>query len=124
MLCRQCLADLTVLNGEIAIHFPGLDGLEKPIVWLFPKLAVCLACGCTQFTVPERELRLLNENVSPATPEIEGELLDRALREYQARNWDPSPFCELPANIRAKIKNRATQLQHAEDRLNTAARAA
>jgi hypothetical protein len=46
-------------NGEIAIHFPGLKGLDKPIVWVFPKLAVCLECGFTQFTVPERELSVL-----------------------------------------------------------------
>ena len=25
-------------------------------MWLFPKLAACLECGFTQFTVPEREL--------------------------------------------------------------------
>jgi hypothetical protein len=28
-------------------------------VWTFPKLAVCLHCGFTEFTVPERELTVL-----------------------------------------------------------------
>lgn len=124
MLCGRCAAETTVLNGEIAIHFPGLEGLDKPIVWVFPKLAVCLACGCTQFTVPERELQLLNENVSTAIPQNEHETLERALKEYRIRNWDPSPFCDLPANIQAKIRNRAKKLKEAEDRLKASVDAA
>jgi hypothetical protein len=36
-----------------------LKGLDKPIVWVFPKLAVCLHCGFTEFTLPERELKVL-----------------------------------------------------------------
>ena len=60
MLCSRCAFDNhDTFNGEIAIHFPGLKGLDKPIVWTFPKLAVCLECGFTAFTVPERELRVL-----------------------------------------------------------------
>jgi hypothetical protein len=54
------------LNGEIGIHFPGLDGLDKPIVWVFPKLKVCLECGLTEFEIPERELRVLKESASAA----------------------------------------------------------
>jgi hypothetical protein len=38
------------------IHFSGLKNLDKPGVWVFPKLLVCLDCGCSHFTVPEREL--------------------------------------------------------------------
>ena len=60
MLCRRCAFDNhDTLNGEIAIHFPGLKGLDRPIVWVFPKLAVCLECGFTDFTVPARELSVL-----------------------------------------------------------------
>ena len=40
-------------NGELAIHFPGIKGLQKPIVWVFPKVRVCLDCGYADFTVPE-----------------------------------------------------------------------
>jgi len=29
-------------DSEVAIHFPGIEGLQKPIVWTFPKLRVCL----------------------------------------------------------------------------------
>jgi len=71
-----------MFNGEIAIHFRGLEGLDTPIVWVFPKLAVCLDCGFTEFTVPERELQVLQrgspvkgavvlvEKVDPATGEV------------------------------------------------------
>ena len=61
--CTSCQSkDQRTLNGEIAIHFPGLDGLEKPIVWVFPKLLVCLNCGFTEFVVPAVELRQLVES--------------------------------------------------------------
>ena len=46
--------------GEVAIHFPGLAGLDQPIVWVFPELAICIRCGFTEFTVPDRELRVLS----------------------------------------------------------------
>jgi len=60
MGCKACTSDnQSSFNSEIVIHFPGLKGLEKPIVWVFPKLAVCLRCGSTEFIVPERELRVL-----------------------------------------------------------------
>ena len=58
--CRSCeSANQSTFNGEIAIHFPGLEGLDKPIVWVFPKLLVCLNCGFTEFAIPETELRQL-----------------------------------------------------------------
>ena len=50
------------LNGEIAIHFPGLEGLDKPIVWVFPKLLVCLNCGFAEFAIPEAEVRRIVES--------------------------------------------------------------
>ena len=60
MTCSRCNSDSqSTFNGECAIHFPGLKGLDKPIVWVFPKLVVCLHCGLTEFTVPEKELRVL-----------------------------------------------------------------
>jgi hypothetical protein len=46
------------------IHFPGVKGLDKPVVWVFPKLQVCLGCGLTLFTIPETELRLLEDGVA------------------------------------------------------------
>jgi hypothetical protein len=48
-----------IFNGEVAIHFPGLKGLDMPIVWVFPKLKICLKCGVAQFELPENELQVL-----------------------------------------------------------------
>ena len=60
MSCKSCQSEnVRTLNGEVAIHFPGLEGLDKPIVWVFPRLLVCLNCGFTEFAIPEAELRQL-----------------------------------------------------------------
>ena len=65
MTCKGCHSNKqSVFNSEIAIHFPGREGLEKSMVFVFPKLAVCFHCGFTEFTVPERELQTL-ERGSP-----------------------------------------------------------
>jgi hypothetical protein len=62
MTCKGCHSEKrSVYNGEVAIHFSGREGLEKPIVWNFPKLLVCLHCGFTEFTVPKRELQVLEQ---------------------------------------------------------------
>lgn len=65
MGCQKCSSEnQSTFNGEVAIHFPGLKGLDKSIVWVYPKLALCLSCGLTEFTVPERELRVLLHDTS------------------------------------------------------------
>jgi hypothetical protein len=50
----------------MGIHFVGLRNLDKPTVWVFPNLKVCLECGLTEFEIPERELRALKEGASAA----------------------------------------------------------
>jgi hypothetical protein len=58
--CTSCQSEnQKTLTSEIAIHFPGLEGLNKPIVWVFPRISVCLDCGIAQFMVPETELEVL-----------------------------------------------------------------
>jgi len=47
--------------AEINIHFPGMGGLDKPSVWVFPRLKVCLDCGLTQFQMAETQLTQLTE---------------------------------------------------------------
>jgi hypothetical protein len=62
MSCKSCESEhQSTFNGEVAIHSPGLKGLNEPIVWVFPKLVVCLDCGLTEFAIPEAELRQLRE---------------------------------------------------------------
>jgi hypothetical protein len=66
MSCKSCgSSNQKKVSGEIAIHFPGLKAIDKPVVWVFPELVVCLDCGNAEFAVPEAELRLLQRgNVS------------------------------------------------------------
>ena len=67
MSCQRCGSVCNSgFNGEVAIHFPGLDGLDKPIVWVFPMLQVCMACGFTKFAIPEAGLRQLVEGAAEA----------------------------------------------------------
>ena len=62
MKCQKCSSEIpSTFNGEVAIHFPGLKGLDKSIVWVFPKLLVCLNCGFTEFAISETELRVLRD---------------------------------------------------------------
>jgi hypothetical protein len=67
--CRSCFSkNQQFYSSEVAIHFPGRDGLNKPIVWVFPTLTVCMDCGVAQFNIPDRELQVLatGERVSGA----------------------------------------------------------
>jgi len=43
----------------VAVHFPGLKNIDKPVLWVFPELTVCLDCGTAEFAVPDAELRQL-----------------------------------------------------------------
>jgi hypothetical protein len=67
MSCKSCQSqNQHNFASEVAIHFPRLKGLDKSIVWTFPKLAICLECGFTEFTVPKRETRVLREGIAPS----------------------------------------------------------
>jgi hypothetical protein len=62
MSCPQCVssnqADFT---AEINIHFSGSSNLDRPGLFVFPKLMVCLDCGFAGFAIAEREVRPLRE---------------------------------------------------------------
>ena len=49
------------LNAELALHFPGLKGLDKPIVWAFPEVWVCLNCGFAVFALADAPLQELGQ---------------------------------------------------------------
>ena len=60
MRCKSCgSGNQKTFIGEMGIRSPGLKGLDKPIVWVFPELIVCFDCGIAEFAVPEAELRQL-----------------------------------------------------------------
>jgi hypothetical protein len=50
----------------MGIHFPGLKTIDKPVVWVFPNMVVCLDCGIAEFIVPQVELRLLGKSDATA----------------------------------------------------------
>jgi hypothetical protein len=50
----------------MGIHFSGLKNIDKPVVWVFPELVVCLDCGNAEFAVAEAELRQLAEGDAAA----------------------------------------------------------
>jgi hypothetical protein len=59
-MCKSCGSNRQKkFTGKIGIHFPGLENVNKPIVWVFPDVLVCLNCGSAEFSVPEAELRVL-----------------------------------------------------------------
>jgi hypothetical protein len=65
MACVSCGSEeQTEFRAEMVIHFPGRAGLDKPVVPVFPKVAICFRCGSTQFAVPEAELRRLEEGIA------------------------------------------------------------
>ena len=46
MPCKSCgSVNQSKFTAEMAIHFPGLQNIDKPVVWVFPELVVCLDCG-------------------------------------------------------------------------------
>jgi hypothetical protein len=54
MLCGS--ANQHKLIGEMGIRFPGLRNIDKPSVWIFPELIVCLECSFAEFVLPEAQL--------------------------------------------------------------------
>lgn len=79
MSCLLCgSGNQAELTGEMIIHFSGLRNLDKPGVWVFPKLLVCLDCGCSHFTVPERELASIAHTLEISSPMLESSAGDVA----------------------------------------------
>jgi hypothetical protein len=78
--CLLCGSDSQAeLTAEMLIHFSGLKNLNKPGVWVFPKLLVCLDCGYSHFTVPKRELASIARTLGISSPTLESSAGDAAL---------------------------------------------
>jgi len=57
MSCQSCgSGNEAELDSEMIIHFSGLKNLDKPGVWAFSKVLVCLDCGSSHVTVPKTKL--------------------------------------------------------------------
>ena len=60
MACGSCNShNQSEFPAEINIHHPGIGGLNRPTVWAFPRVSVCLDCGVTQFTLSDDQVREL-----------------------------------------------------------------
>src|ERR1700745_1784558 len=79
MSCLLCGSGIRQLTAEMVIHFSALKNVDKPGVWVFPKLLVCLDCGCSHFTVPERELASIARTLEISSPASESSAGDVAL---------------------------------------------
>lgn len=71
--CKSCSSEnLQNFGGEVALHFRGLDGLNKPIVWVFPEVLVCLNCGFAEFGIPDEQKKTLRNPAARLQPEGSG----------------------------------------------------
>jgi hypothetical protein len=62
MSCLLCgSGNEAELVSEMIIHFSGPKNRDKPGVWVFSKVLVCLDCGCSRFTVPKTELASISK---------------------------------------------------------------
>jgi hypothetical protein len=57
MACACCgSSNQAEFPSEIAIHFPGRENRNKPHVFVFSAVLVCLDCGFSAFNIAEPEL--------------------------------------------------------------------
>jgi hypothetical protein len=63
-ICNSCASDnLAEFDSEVNIHFPGSRKLEKPSIFVFPKIIVCLNCGSLRSNLSPEETRALKKSV-------------------------------------------------------------
>jgi hypothetical protein len=66
MNCKVCeSSNLRSFQAETNLHFPGWRGLDRPSVFSFPMVIVCLDCGHAEFKVADRELQLIRAGAAP-----------------------------------------------------------
>jgi hypothetical protein len=64
-LCSLCASDnIGNFNSAIAIHYPGIENIDVPSVFVFSRLVICQACGVGRFTLSRDELAAL-KNCAP-----------------------------------------------------------
>jgi hypothetical protein len=78
MSCLSCGSKKQAeFSAEMVIHFVGFKNLDKPGVWLFPAVLVCLDCGFLQSKVPAPELTSLAVGTSETDQVSEGTVDDK-----------------------------------------------
>jgi len=60
MYCELCQSrNQAEFTAEMMIHFSGLEYIDNPGIPTLPKIAVCLDCGFSRFSIGEPELSQL-----------------------------------------------------------------
>ena len=59
--CTSCASDKVEFDSELCLHIPRANGLNKPHVFAFPKLTVCLTCGTIRGSASTEELQRLKD---------------------------------------------------------------
>jgi hypothetical protein len=60
MFCSSCgSTNIDEFSAETGIRRSGLKNIDKPAVFVFSQLIVCLDCGRAEFVVPRAELEQL-----------------------------------------------------------------
>jgi hypothetical protein len=57
MPCKSC-------GSPSLCTFGGEADIDRPVVWVFPEIVVCLDCGIAYFLIPDAELQRLTESDS------------------------------------------------------------
>jgi hypothetical protein len=68
-ICNSCAsASLSEFDSEVNIYFSGLRRLNKPSIFVFPEIMVCLNCGSLGSTLSAEELRILQKSAAGTEP--------------------------------------------------------
>ena len=56
--CNTCGSTrLNKLRAKLALHFNGLENIDKPVLWTFRDVVVCTDCGEADLHFPPHELQ-------------------------------------------------------------------
>ena len=78
VMCPSCRSNNQAeFASEMIVHFSGREILDKPGVWVFSNLSICLDCGFLQSKIPASELAQL----AASAPTSERFSADRIRRE-------------------------------------------
>jgi len=64
MSCGYCGSiKETELTTEINFHIPGPLSSADPGIFVFPKVSVCLDCGCVHFILRRDEMQVIEQRL-------------------------------------------------------------
>lgn len=92
MSCALCgSANQAEFSAEMVVHFAGLKNVDRPGVWVFPKLLICLNCGLSKFKVPEEDLGLLASGPTKSEVPTTSERLSGLSSSKSGKFWSVLP---------------------------------